>query len=228
MGWPKGPPRQRPMGPPIGPCCAISPIRATSCARCAGVSSSTISSAPLDDLLGFRVEPRDHLGAQFLDGGAVDGRRAQQIERLLAQRLCLLGIGREVGESRGDDVVRLGFLRRGSAHGIQQERGGALNESQAQPRSPAGVAGFLRRGCEVAHAEREAAGSEREPACQNSDDGEGAGPRASRLLQERWGGNGTSSIRVMAISFFPTAEPPGRRRRYRSEVSRDPAECKER
>ena len=113
----------------------------------------------------------------------VDGRRGKEIQRLFAQRLSLFGIGREVCESRGDDVVRLGFLRRGSAHRIQQERRCALDESQAQSCSPAGPAGFLRRGCKVAHAEREAARSEREPACQDSDNGERAGPRATRLLQ---------------------------------------------
>ena len=40
------------------------------------------------DFLGFCVETRDQFGAQLFDGGAIDGRRAQEIERLFAERLA--------------------------------------------------------------------------------------------------------------------------------------------
>ena len=71
-------------------------MRSASFLRCSGVSTSAASprASRRDD--GPRVRPRDLLGAQSLDGGAVDGRLGEQLDRPLARRQHFLAEGQKV------------------------------------------------------------------------------------------------------------------------------------
>ena len=158
---------------------------------------------------------------QTLDGGAIDGRRGEQVERLLAQRLVVVGIRRNLGEFRRDDVVNLGLLRRAGADGIERARDGVLDERQAGAMPPA-------HGVHPRRHRRGAADAERDAAGEDADERHGARPGRRPLLAPfscgGWiggsGCSGTLSILVMTISFVDGAkrhvEKEANRRTFRA------------
>ena len=184
--------------------------------RCCGRELVGDVEQAADESLGFGVEIGDGVGAHFLDRGAIDGRRGEQFERLLAHRLMLGGIGRDFGEFGGDDVMHFGFLRRVGADGIERMRNGALDHGEAHALFPAEMVSAHRR-------HGEAAGAERDAADEDADKSESA--RARRKSEPavssgsgcRNGGSGGKfrlSISVMAISFID-----GVRRRFEKEFA---------
>jgi hypothetical protein len=118
--------------------------------------------------LGLGVKIGDRVGPQLFDRVAIDGLRRQDIERLLAHRLVLLGIGCDFRESLRDNVMHFRFLLGACADRIEHSRSALLDHRQAPSLTPAKMV-HPRRDGEPAGANHDAEG-------ESAGDGERAAP----------------------------------------------------
>ena len=208
----------------------MSATSAASCARCAGVSWSATSSRPPTTALDFASKivtasaRRRSTAARSMVGAA------SRSSACLRSACVVVGIGRDLGEFRRDDVVDLGFLRRAGADRIERARDGVLDEGQAGALPPGHVVHPRRHRRGAADAERDAAGEDADER-HGARPGRSAGPGA---LAAAAGGSavraacGTLSMLVMTISLVDGARRAMSRKEANGRTFRAiRAECKE-